>query len=125
MPQNNDHLDRRHERREAARKKREAESRRIKRTLFAAVIALILCGVAFRNLTKDLVKEKPEKTQSQSQSAQETQVPTEAPKATRPVQKDPITTIHIKAAGDLNVTGCLDVDGGDGILLHHPPQGSR
>ena len=104
MPQNNDHLDRRHERREAARKKREAESRRIKRTLFAAVIALILCGVAFRNLTKDLVKEKPEKTQSQSQSVQETQAPTEAPKATRPVQKDPITTIHIKAAGDLNVT---------------------
>ena len=104
MPQNNDHLDRRHERREAARKKREAESRRIKRTLFAAVIALILCGVAFRNLTKDLVKEKPEKPQSQSQSAQETQAPTEAPKATRPVQKDPITTIHIKAAGDLNVT---------------------
>ena len=104
MPQNNDHLDRRHERREAARKKREAESRRIKRTLFAAVIAMVLVGVAFRNLTKDLVKEKPEKTQSQSQSVQETQAPTEAPKATRPVQKDPITTIHIKAAGDLNVT---------------------
>ena len=107
MPQNDDYLSRRHERREAARKKREAESKRIRRTLFAAVIALILCGVAFRNLTKDLVTEKPEKpekTQSQSHTVKETAAPTEAPKATRPVQKDPITTIHIKAAGDLNVT---------------------
>ena len=106
MPQNEDHLSRRHERREAARKKREAENRRIRRTLLAAVLALILCGVAFRNLTKDLVKEKPvkEQTQSQSQKVEAAEAPTEAPKATRPVQKDPITTIHIKAAGDLNVT---------------------
>ena len=106
MPQNNDHLDRRHERREAARKKREAESRRIRRTLLAAVVALVLIGVAFRNLTKDLVQEKPEKEQTKtpSQSVQATEAPAEAPKATRPIQKDPITTIHIKAAGDLNVT---------------------
>ena len=104
MPQNEDHLSRRHERREAARKKREAENRRIRRTLLAAVLALILCGVAFRNLTKDLVKEKPVKEQSQSQKVEAAEAPTEAPKPTRPVQKDPITTIHIKAAGDLNVT---------------------
>lgn len=103
MAQNGDHLDKRHERREAARKKREAESRRVKRTLLAAVLALILCGVAFRNLTKDLVPEKPAKEQSQSQQAA-AQAPTEAPRPTRPVEKDPITTIHIKAAGDLNVT---------------------
>ncbi len=107
MPQNDDYLSRRHERREAARKKREAESRRVKRTLFAAVLALALCGVAFYNLTKDVVKEQPEKAQSQSQTAQTpetTEAPTEEPKPTTPVQKDPITTIHIKAAGDLNVT---------------------
>ena len=105
MPQKDNYLDKRHERREAARKKREAESKRIRRTLFAAVIALALCGVAFRNLTKDLVPAKPEKPEkTQSQSAETGKTPTEEPKATRPVQKDPITTIHIKAAGDLNVT---------------------
>ena len=106
MPQNEDYLSRRHERREAARKKREAEARRVKRTLFAAVLALVLCGVAFHNLTKDVVKEKPEKLQSQSQEKipETTVPPTEAPKPTTPAQKDPITTIHIKAAGDLNVT---------------------
>ena len=100
MPQNDDYLNRRHERREAARKKREAESKRVKRTLFAAFLALVVCGVAFYNLVKDVLPEK-----SESEQLQETvEAPTEAEKPTTPVQKDPITTIHIKAAGDLNVT---------------------
>ena len=100
MPRNDDYLSRRHERREAARKKREAESKRIKRTLFAAVLALAVCGVAFYNLTRDVLPEKPE----QEQTVETTEAPVEADRPTRPVEKDPITTIHIKAAGDLNVT---------------------
>ena len=101
MPQHDDYLNRRHERREAARQKREAESRRVKRTLLAAVLALAVCGVAFYNLTKDVLPEKPEEEQLQAQET--TAAPTEE-KPTTPVQKDPVTTIHIKAAGDLNVT---------------------
>ena len=107
MPHNDDYLNRRHERREAARKKREAESRRIRRTLFAAVLAIALCGVAFYRLTKDVLPEnpeKPEKQQTQVQTPKETEEVPEKTKPTRPVDKDPITTIHIKAAGDLNVT---------------------
>lgn len=103
MPQNDDYLSRRHERRENARKRREAEAKRIRRTLFAALLALAVCGVAFYNLTKDLKKpsdgEDPEQLQVET-----TEAPTEEPKPTTPVQKNPITTIHIKAAGDLNVT---------------------
>ena len=104
MPQNDDYLSRRHERREAARKKQEAEAKRVKRTLLAAVLALALCGVAFYNLTKDVVKQKPAETQSQSQAPAATQPPEETSKPTTPAQKDPVTTIHLKAAGDLNVT---------------------
>lgn len=106
MPPSDDYLSRRHERRENARKKREAEAKRVKRTLFAAVLALALCGVAFYNLTKDVGKGDPEKpqTQSQQQVPETTEAPTEDSRPTTPVQKDPITTIHIKAAGDLNVT---------------------
>ena len=100
MPQHDDYLSRRHERREAARKKREAEARRIRRTLFAAVLALAVCGVAFYNLTKDVLPEMAEK--ERVPGATEARV--EASRPTRPVEKDPITTIHIKAAGDLNVT---------------------
>ena len=101
MPQNDDYLDRRRERREAARQKREAEARRIKRTLFAAVLALAVCVLAFYNLTKDLGTETPE--EELAKVPETTVAPTEE-KPTTPVQKDPITTIHIKAAGDLNVT---------------------
>ncbi len=102
MPQNDDYLSRRHERREAARKKREAEARRIRRTLFAAFLVLILCGMAFYNLTKGI---RPEKTEAeQAQVMETTEAPEEETRPTRPVEKDPITTIHIKAAGDLNVT---------------------
>jgi len=102
MPQNEDYLSRRQERREAARKKREAEAKRIKRTLFAAVLALAVCGVAFYNLTKDVLPEKEEK--EQVQAVETTEAAQEEEKPTTPVQKDPITTIHIKAAGDLNIT---------------------
>ena len=100
MPQKDDSLSRRHERREAARKRREAEAKRVKRTLFAAVLALAVCGVAFYNLTKDVLPEKAEETRV----PETTVTPVEEERPTRPVEKDPITTIHIKAAGDLNVT---------------------
>ena len=103
MSHNEDYLNRRHERREAARKKREAEAKRVRRTLFAAVLALAVCGVAFYNLTKDVLPAKPEKDKTQVQEAA-TEAPEEVTRPTKPVQKDPITTIHIKAAGDLNVT---------------------
>ena len=83
MPQNDDYLSRRHERREAAQKKREAESRRIRRTLLAAVLALAVCGVAFYKLTRDVIPEKPE----QAQAVETTAAPTEAEKPTTPVQK--------------------------------------
>ena len=89
MPPSDDYLSRRHERRENARKKREAEAKRVKRTLFAAVLALALCGVAFYNLTKDVGKENPEKpqTQSQQQVPETTEAPTEDSRPTTPVQK--------------------------------------
>ena len=104
MPRNDDYLSKRHERREAAQKKREAEARRIKRTLLAAVLALAVCGVAFYNLLSGPDRPVSEKEQAQIQTVETTEAPTEESKPTTPVQKDPITTIHIKAAGDLNVT---------------------
>ena len=67
MPQNDDYLSRRHERREAAQKKREAEAKRIKRTLLAAVLTLAVCGVAFYNLLSGPDKPVPEKEQEQVQ----------------------------------------------------------
>lgn len=101
MPRYEYDEDKRREKREAARKKREAESRRLKRNLFLAAVALILCGVAIYNLTQEV---KTSLSDGEPQVQETTEAPTEESKATTPIQKDPITTIHIKAAGDLNVT---------------------
>lgn len=101
MPQYEDEAKKRREKREAARKKREAEAKRMRRNLVLALLALVLCGVAIYNLTRDV---KNDQAEAEAQVQEITEAPTEESKATTPVQKDPITTIHIKAAGDLNVT---------------------
>ena len=98
MPHHEDQLRKRQDKREAQRKKREAEARRLKRTALVAIVALIACGFGIYKLTQ----KAPVEEGAQAQSAQEQVV--ETTKATRPIDKDPITTIHIKAAGDLNVT---------------------
>ena len=98
MPHNDDQLKRRQDKREAQRKKREAEARRLKRTAFVAIVALIACGFGIYKLTQ----KAPVEEGSDPQTVQE-QV-TEATRPTRPIDKNPITKIHIKAAGDLNVT---------------------
>ncbi len=99
MPLHDDDMNKRREKREAQRKKQQAEARRLKRTLLLAVVVLILCGVGIYRLVGG------EKTQeaASEQEVVETK-PRETTKPTTPAQQDPITTIHIKAAGDLNVT---------------------
>ena len=97
MPHEEQHK-KRQEKREALRKKREAEARRLKRTAFVAIVALIACGFGIYKLTQ----KAPAEEGSDLQAVQEQVV--ETTKATRPIDKDPITKIHIKAAGDLNVT---------------------
>ena len=100
MPLHDDEMNKRREKREAQRKKQQAEAKRMKRSLFLAVVALVLCGAAIFNLTKGASSDGDE----EQAQVQQTEAPTETTKATTPVEKSPITTIHIKAAGDLNIT---------------------
>lgn len=104
MPLHDDEMNRRREKREAQRKKREAEARRMKLMLILAAVVLLLCGVGIFQLVQNT--EDPGSAEMQ-QEVIETEAPTEAPKATSPAQKDPVTTIHIKAAGDLNITNSV------------------
>ena len=99
MPQNDEQMKRRREKREAQRRKQQAEAKRLRRTLFLAVIVLIACGVGIFTLIGNVGETAEETVQ-----VKETEPVVETTKATRPIDKDPITTIHIKAAGDLNVT---------------------
>ena len=99
MPQQDDGMEKRRQKREAQRKRRQAQVRRMRLTLALAAVLLIVCGVGIYKLTQSV-------DGGDGQPAQQVQtVPTtEETKETIPIQKSPITTIHIKAAGDLNVT---------------------
>ena len=99
MPQQDDGMEKRRQKREAQRKRRQAQVRRMRLTLALAAVLLIVCGVGIYKLIQSV-------DGGDGQPAQQVQtVPTtEETKETTPIQKSPITTIHIKAAGDLNVT---------------------
>ena len=98
MAQQGDGMERRREKREAQRRRRQTQVRRMRLTLLLAAVVLIGCGVVIYRM----VGSSPEAAGDQ---AQVQAVPTtEETRETSPAQKSPITTIHIKAAGDLNIT---------------------
>ncbi len=98
MPLHDDEMNKRRQKREAQRKKQQADARRIRMTLILAAVVLALCGFGILKLTQAA----PEAEQTGQPVIRETEATTEAPNPM--TEPDPITTIHIKAAGDLNVT---------------------
>lgn len=99
MPLHDDEMRKRREKREAQRRKQQAEARRLRLTLIAAAAVLVLCGMGIFRLTRGI--ERPAK--EETPVIRETEAPVEETR--RPaIMEDPITTIHIRAAGDLNVT---------------------
>ena len=103
MPLHDDEMNRRRQKREAQRKKQQAEAKRLKLTLILAALVLLLCGVGIFRMTRN-VPQDPEAPAAQIQVQKETEAPTEETAKPAPTEENPITTIHIKAAGDLNVT---------------------
>ena len=101
MPQHEDGMEKRRARRAAQEAKRKAQQKRIRRMLILAGVILAVCAgglvylIANAEPGSESVAVRPEK-------------PAETkPPETKPVAlafQDPKTVIHIKAAGDLNVT---------------------
>lgn len=103
MPLHDDEMNMRREKREAQRRKQQAEVKRLRITLILAAVVLVLCtaGIVFLTSRSD---------SSQTTVAAETrptQKPTQATEPATRAQKSTKTTIHIKAAGDLNVTNTV------------------
>ena len=103
MPLHDDEMNMRREKREAQRRKQQAEAKRLRITLILAAVVLVLCtaGIVFLTSRSD---------SSQTTVAAETrptQNPTQATEPATRAQKSTKTTIHIKAAGDLNVTNTV------------------
>ena len=94
----------RRERREAAKRRREAEQKKLRKTLIIAAVLLTIFGIRFFSIVKEFKAEiaKPETTE---ETVEVTEEPTETVSALKALQKP--TTIHIKAAGDLNITNSV------------------
>lgn len=97
MPSYDEEMRRRQERREAMRRKKEAAAKRMRRMLMLAVVLLGLCAWGIVSLVQKNGGNKPKATVETKPKVVETE-------AASPIFQDPITTIHIRAAGDLNVT---------------------
>ena len=102
MAQHDDELNKRREKREALRKQRQAEQKRLKITLILAAVVLLAAAAGMIALARNagVTVSKPEK---QEQQIIQTEAPTEAPTQAT-TGRSSVTTIHIRAAGDLNIT---------------------
>ena len=100
MALHDEEMNKRREKREAQRKQQQAQMRRMRRTAVLAALVLIVCGVGIWRLTRQFQSSQ----EPSQQSAVQTEATEEVTKATSPLQRNPITTVHLRAAGDLNVT---------------------
>ena len=113
MAQEHDELNRRRKEREERRRKKLQQQRRMQIRLIAAVVVLVACGVGIYLLSggaDPMHVAQPLETDSVSEAATETlaeepsEDPTEVPTETSARYQAPKTVIHVRAAGDLNVT---------------------
>ena len=105
-------MERRRQKREAARRMAQRRRRRMLLLVLAALLVLVGCGTAIFKLASKggasagtALSAPTETTAAATQATEETQ----GGRRTR----DPITTIHIRAVGDLNITNAV-VDSGIG-----------
>ena len=109
MAHYDEEMNKRREKREAMRRKQQAEQRRLKIGLIAAAVVLVLCGVGIFLIARNPAGSgaASDKTPAATQPVKETKP---AVKETQPAaaQSDNLKTIHIKAAGDLNITNSVE-----------------
>lgn len=96
-------MEKRRKRREAQLKQQRKAQLKLRLSLAAAVVLLVLCGIALSYFIRNI----PDTPAAIQETAATTEPSTEAAKS----RWDPITTVHIRAVGDLNVTDAV-VDSG-------------
>lgn len=112
MALDRDEMNKRRQRREAERQKRLRQQRQLRARLIVAAVVIVICAVAIFAISRNSGSETPEDVSTPT-GMMVTEAPTEEVATTPP--DEPVTTIHIKAAGDLNVTD-LVVASGRGTL---------
>lgn len=106
MPLQDDDMEKRRSKREAMRRQQQAAAKRMRRTLLLAAAAVFMAVVGFLYLTED--QRTAMDANNPAPAALATTQATEPPTVAR---NQPTTTIHLRAAGDLNVTDSVITSG--------------
>ena len=97
-------LNNRRQQREARRKQLLEQQRKLRMKLIIAAVVLVVCAVLIGVLAWGNRPPAPPEDATQPPQTQETVPATTEPEETEKAKRDPTTVIHIRAAGDLNVT---------------------
>lgn len=111
MAQDRDELNKRRADREARRKQRLAEQRKLQRNLILAAAVLLICGIAIFVIAGKNAGSAPD---NESVAATRATEATEGTEPTVRSQREAVKVIHIRAAGDLNVTDSVILAGAGG-----------
>ena len=109
MAPQDDEMKKRRQRREEMRKKQQQEQQRLKAGLITAGILLVVFAVGLVAIIRDTGVElfsKPQQTETQPR---ETKAPETQPQSW--LEQNATSTIHIRAAGDLNITDSVVASG--------------
>ena len=107
-PNHDEQMNMRREKREAMRRKHQEEQRRLKIALIVAAIVLVFCGVGIFFLAQNAGNTPAQAVQATQPTTKPTEPKQQSPAA---APQNTVTKIHLKAAGDLNVTNSV-VDAG-------------
>jgi len=102
MAPEHEELNKRQQRREELRKKREAEQKRLKTGLIVAGIVLAVCAVALIAIVRTAGVGETQAAAETTRATKATTAPTETRQSW--AEQNATSTIHIRAAGDLNIT---------------------
>ena len=106
MASSNEELNMRQQRREEMRRKREKEQKRLKIALIAAAVILVVCAIGLIRMIQGAAPQ-----QQVSVEAEATTAPAEETKPQTWAERTATSTIHIRAAGDLNITDSVVASG--------------
>ena len=113
MAQDRDELNRRRQEREARKKQRLAEQRKLRMKLILAGAVLLACAVGIFVIARSNASSAPEELQRPT--VQQTEAPVqEITEPTSRNHRESVKVIHIRAAGDLNVTDKVILAGAGG-----------
>ena len=108
MAEEHDELNMRRRKREELRQKQRREQRRLRIALIAAAVVLAGCALGIWFIAQSSQTKRAQQAAVQQTTAPSTRPNhTEATEATTSRQRSTQTVIHIKAAGDLNITNAV------------------